>query len=407
MEYYFDRDWSKTWEKIKAVNANFFTLAKSVAIKKRKLKVTEIEYNFGDEVMSAGKLTLPIADKTKYSFGIVLESALEAFVIENGQIASTAILKPGQTFLISNQFKSTNLPLGIKNITAGARSIFLLPKITDSTRFWRLSRKHKLKMDMPRTPYDQWEIFKNITNHSHCPWRAKVLLFTEEWLKNNDSSTKAMINYLLAHELPQPDLFRKKDLFQMVFSKALSELRIKAEPYLIEKIKHLFAIASGLLPAFTFAQDESLAPIKTIQKAFTQDYKLSYAPHIVQPGYCNQKYPTYYSMQMPGLITLSSQKRITRTKLEQLKDVHSLLSDILTYISKYQDEPIIKELGNFEKLDFKFFDSRVIRDSRIDPSTKMKKFDSIIQKQSDLFKAPFCESSSFMSQGCISVIKRS
>lgn len=405
MEFIFDTDWSKALEKVKTINNNFFSLARAIATnKKQKLKVTEVEYNFGDSIISDGKLELPNA--TNYSFGIVLSSTLEVFINVNEQIVPIAILNPGQTFLLSDHFNSASLPLSFKNITAGARSIFLLPKITDSMRFWRLARRYKLSMDMPRTPFDQWYIFKDIAKATKCSWKAKVLLFNNDWLKEENELTKELRNYLLQHELPRPAFFRKKILFHMILAESLKEFKIKTDIHLADTVKHLLAIATGFLPTFTFAQNESMAPIKIIQHAFMHDYKLGYAPHILQPGYCNQKHPCYYSMQIPILLESSPQQRLGKTKLEQLKNIHDLLSKITDRINNHRNEGVFKEFSDFNTLDFNFFDSRVTNDPEIDSSFKIAKFDSVIQNQVDLFKAPFCGTSNFLSQGCISIISK-
>lgn len=396
--------WSKEFEMLNLLNSELAAILNEVAKDQGvpDKSVIKAEFCFGDMILTNGCLTLSdSAQQQDVSFGIVLDHSLEIFTTEKNGSSPVAILEAGQAFVLMDSPDLTLLPSCLLNISAGARSIFLLPRITEETSFWKLARNYNLQEKQPpKNLNEHWQIFSEIAKKSNSSWKATVLFFDKSWLDCTSIAGYRLYQYLRDTNLPNSHFFRKKLTFEMAFTETLSELCFRPDPFLIENIKQLFAISCHFMPGFVFAEDETLAPIQLLQEAFVQVYGLQYTPAILQPGYAKKGRRCYHSMQHPMLPQTTTRKH--DTNLEQMREIYRVLYKTVEHIQNL--DPITSELVEFISTELEFFHVNAQKQHReIEPSKNIEFFDPIIQRQISKFHFPFADTSAFLRRGCIAM----
>lgn len=388
-------------EKLSSISPELANILEDI-LKNRGLpdkELIKVEFNFGDMLLSDGRLT--VSNCQDIAFGVVLEHSLEVFTHDQNKITPMAILEAGQAFVLMDHPGLSLLPLSLLNICAGARSIFLLPKITEEMRFWKLAQNCNLEQkDPPQNLNEHWQIFSDIAGKARSPWRATVLLFDKSWLDYHSLAGHKLYQYLQHTNLPNAHFFRKKLTFEMAFADTLSELGFKADPSFIRSINHLFEISCHFLPGFVFAEDESLAPIKLLQDAFMKHYGLRYTPTILQPGYAKPGRRCYHPMQNPMLNHNSPRKH--ETNLEQIREIYRVVHKTIEHIQEI--DPISRELVEFLNAELEFFHVNAQEKHReVEPSKNIGIRDPVIQRQVAQFHIPFSDASAFLRKGCIAM----
>lgn len=297
-----------------------------------------------------------------------LKNSFELYFPLKERIIPCFFVDPGKLFglwkvLDTNQStqKSYN-PCGMWNITAGARSIFMLPKITEKTGHSKLQRIFNFSIDKPKDFNDHWHIFRAIYNNPNFgqQWEAEALFFSASWFKKlNDLAWRDFKVYLLDFAWKNSDFLRSQYILDLVFSDIQSLNNIKLNSYHADLVKHLFVITSGEFPGFEPAIDDAFAPIKRLQEIYLDIYGLKpWSPIIMQPAFfslytpCN---PVYYSLQVQTAIGLSA-KSSERASL--IFDTHMIASLLNKYVNNLQTTnlPIentpLPDLANIVKYNF-------------------------------------------------------
>jgi hypothetical protein len=224
-------------------------------------------------------------------------------------------------------------------MTAGARSLFLLPKISESASHNQLKKAFHLKTEKPTNLLDHWKIFKEITNHPAFgeKWETELLFFSREWFETlNDKSWLTFKSYLLGYAWNNSEFWRNQYTWDAIFSLIAKRKNMKPNPYHVDIVKHLFALGVGAVPGFQPAIDNSVAPISRLQDIYLNDYKLkNYAPIIMQPGFFSLKKassPVYYSLQHHTSIEFSPKPSNRNSAITDLGGVSYLLEKYLAEI---------------------------------------------------------------------------
>ncbi|HVV69637.1 MAG TPA: hypothetical protein VG895_00550 [Patescibacteria group bacterium] len=344
-------------------------------------------YHFGSEILKNGHLYIPdnkgslihlndsstpanIRNKINYNLGsnpvfILLNRLAEFFIVmENHTIPLYGLIEPGKmfgTWRVLNLMGSHN-PIFIWNMTAGSRSIFMLPKISETMRFGKLTRAFGLKAEKPNSLLDHWEIFREIANHPDFgeTWTTEILFFSKKWFDRlDDKKWSDFALYLYRNAWLGSEFFRNKYLWDLVFSLILNERNIKPNPYISDTVKHLMAIGTGAFPGFASALNDEAAPIHRLQECIESIYQLEeYAPIIMHPHFLKKEIsrPIYYSLQYPTTTEFSPKSRKGSTKIFDLYQIKSLLAKYLVDI--HLDELNLGDTPIFdlvEKIQYDFF----------------------------------------------------
>ena len=112
---------------------------------------------------------------------------------------------------------------------------------------------------------------------------------------------------------------------------------MKPDPYLIDTMKHLFAIGMGAFPGYGIACDDECAPISFLQKVFENIYRLNSAPVIMQPFNLKPSEmdrQLYYSLNVPSLRAFSPKGKKLASKISDMRDLKRIVRMISQEIEK-------------------------------------------------------------------------
>lgn len=400
----------------------------------REFKVVYAKYSFGQHILLDGELQIPIKEQETIGIndpsmndikkllfgnkqlanvpvGISLKNSIELYSKPRHRVAPFSIMHPGKLFALWSAFENEkSAHIGrIWNISAGARSIFLLPKISDLTSFWRLKKEFALDSELPKSSEDHWHLLKEIADKVKDSWEVEVIFFSHKWFDQNSSDWRLFKLYLMEVVWRSTSFVRDSVIFHQIFSSAQEAKKINPAPYLSDTIKHLYALGSSFYPGFVFADDDQLAPIKTFQKIFRTVYQLKYAPTIMHLDYLGRSEKScYYSLQFPTLFESSPLSRKESTNIMTLHQIDTIMQKLLNYILDERPDlhqgPIYKwaySIGHtyIHHNPKKFLDT-------ITPTSLLPKIDNTLQKHRRKFSdLPFNESNIFM-RGCVRAFRR-
>lgn len=328
-------------------------------------KLYKARYRFGDKIFDKAESYLPLINGGAISFndsslptnikenlsydpktgnpvGIISKKNSEFFLSTAQGVLPYAVMEPGQIFGLSRildildmqHTKEKNLSPFIWEFTAGVRSIFMLPKITENIGHNKLKKKHNLSLLKPQNLSDHWSIFKDIANQCNTSWRAEILFFSNNWFKKLSEPTwLGLYCYFLKNNRLSYEFWNAYISWQITFNTIEHSKNMKFSQYTLNTARHLFAIAAGSLPAFRPATSENSAPINLLQETYTSDYGMSdYYTTIMEATNYNpvESLPVYYSLNYPTLVQadITSQKGIS---------IISMLDELHLVMKKYKE----------------------------------------------------------------------
>lgn len=394
-------------------------------------KLIKASYLFGDYIVKDGVLQLPIdkaltpitsnaLDHTllkelNYAtipLSLLLNKSSEIFVTEDSRIIPLNIFKPGKLFgtfeTLDYIFKKGSEP--IWNVSAGARSLCMLPKISEASGFKRLRANYNLFSGANlKCLSDHWYVFKEIATHEKesQPWISHILIFGKEWLigKENDPAWFQFQRYLFEQGWRQSQYAIDKikfGLFWQHFVRAITHRNLKPAPYLSDTVKHLLLIATGSAPAFIAADESQLAaPTQILQEAFIDIYQLNhYLPTIIHPALLAEngsRASVYYSLALPTLLEGSPQSKSNTTLMLDIRDIKLMLETLLRAI----------DIKNhiLSDIKFEYFHTEEDKFGEIQSSKLVPTLDDSFLTTNKYYKDRiFCATSSFW-RGCIKISK--
>lgn len=272
---------------------------------------------------------------------LILKNSFEIFI--NNPIPNTPAIgmlaSEGSLFSTSLVAGSpSHHPAFIWDMTSGARSIFMLPKISQAKKYKRLRAELNINTDVPNSNLEHWRVFKDISNSSQSPnWKTKTLIFSENWFKTlNDKKWLHLKLYLLDNFRKTYDALGNLYIWDMLFCLILQNKQLRPSLYTNNTVKHLFQIYMGICPGISPANNEKQAPISYLQKVFIDIYGLKeYIPTIMTPQYFShtEKTPVYYSLQISSLLD-TPKKKDNSSCISDLYEISSLLSKYLNDIKE-------------------------------------------------------------------------
>lgn len=400
----------------------------------KKLRFLRLQYSYGSTIVHEGNIQIPIErDKCvplqdplvpsyvkellNYStipLGLLLNKASEIFIETNQRIIPLNILKPGYLFglfetlsILSNSPE----PTPVWSVFAGARSAFMLPKITDALSHRRLRLEFGLPSDPPKSPLEHCSIFSAI-NQCQPPerrWHSNVLLFSSDWFKNDfrDPAWLSFQNYLFklgwSHTKFKFDNVGQQILWEALAS-AIAERRLKPRPYLIDTVKHLISIGMGAIPGFQVSDDSEMAlPTQCIENAYLNVYNLDYSPILIYPHILQNtldETPVYYFMTFPTLAEGYPTQRGTPSFIMDLREIKNIIETPNKGINTKNRLPIIDIL---RQIHYNYFHPEPDRLREITPSSEITKDDPELNRYMQQYKnKPFPINAPFMC-GCIRI----
>lgn len=348
--------------------------------------------------------------------GIVLKNSYEVFVNAPQFTLPIITNTPGSIFALWKQLDPhpTFHPIRIFNITAGARSIFMLPNIGDTMSHKNLKRDFNVHQQPPKNLIDQWHIFKTIAKHEQSDWQVELLLIPGKWVEKAkmDLMWHELYLLLLENAWITSGYERNQIFYQFALSCAQANRNLKPNPYLLDTVQHLLSITLGATPGFKPATDNTPGPIKLIQQAYVSSYGLKrYAPTIMHPTHFNihdeNAFPVYYSLQFPTTISFSPRSRKLSSTLFDLREVKYIMD---TFIDEIIDKRLSLEntiVGTIPKIvEYNYFHSKPDKHKEIHLTNEMifgdkKLYGTLYEKSS----SHFANNGTFI-RGCVRISKK-
>jgi hypothetical protein len=286
--------------------------------------------------------------KNASPFGMILEKQFEYFadLPQRDLTMPWQNSKPGTFFpvdrLFPQQHNRVYAPNSVLHVSAGSRSVFMLPNIGCSTHHAYLQRDYDVLSSPPKAMYEHWKVFKEVVQSSisNSDWRAALIYFSKPWLERliNDPAWLPLKNYLYEKAWMSTEYRRARYYFDVIFSIIQNSRNLKPNPYLLDTAKHLFAIALGEMPGYAPQLNDEKLPLKVLQRAYVESYGLKkYVPTILAPSHFSLENEgdeaIYYSLSYPSTLSLSpkaSQVASTLSELRELERIMRLFTQAMT-----------------------------------------------------------------------------
>lgn len=267
---------------------------------------------------------------------LVLKNCFEIFLpLEDRTLPLTGLISRGAAFgawRILN-LRETQHPIFIWDMTAGARSVFMLPKITEAKKHMALKKAFNLTANAPNSLMDHWEIFRQLANSAQFkePWDAEILFFPEQWFKHlDDDKWKPFYYYFRNSAWRGSEHWRNQYIWNLIFSLILKNYEARSSAYVMDTAKHLLYIGVGSFSGFAPCRDDTAGPFREIQTIYQNDYELRpYPPIIMQPElfdmYDTKGHSVYYSLQFPNALEFKPNSRLRTSAIADLHEIRSLM----------------------------------------------------------------------------------
>ena len=233
------------------------------------LKLYKISYPYGSEIIKFGDFFVPndsgqlvqIGDSSlpaqvnqdlsynarSLPIGVLMKNSIEVY-IEN-QDKSLPLLgyknyigKLFGLYRVLNTQSSFRVPNALWNLSAGSRSIFMLPKISNEVAHTKINKliNHSLEnknknnnnnnnftnnSNPPRNLSEQWQVFSRLYQsgavEQFCQknWDVEIIFFSNDWFqKLKDHSWGFFYNHLYRNLISVTDYFRKNQTWDAMLS---------------------------------------------------------------------------------------------------------------------------------------------------------------------------------------------
>lgn len=290
--------------------------------------------------LSDGDLSEKTRDKLSYNLNsnpvsLVLDHCMELFAtLTDRTIPITGLIPPGAllgAYRVLDRGPSLQ-PKFVWEMTAGARSIFMLSNIAEKDKHTRLQRQFDISESPPKRLIDHWNIFKALSNQvvSLDEWSTKMLLFSGDWFQHEDDPAWVRFNHYLMKTVWHGNQYYRNNFFwNAIFSITRSEEGLESSSYVASTIKHLFSIGIGELPGFAISEDDFAAPISVIQSIYKDFYRprnnFFAIMHLANLSWGDGGNSVYYPLSYPIAVEFSPSPRSRVSGITDLCEIRSLL----------------------------------------------------------------------------------
>lgn len=347
-------------------------------------------------------------------FGFVTENSLEIYKEYPDKILSVALSGPtdGMELGIFEYFGLT----ACYSVTAGARSLYMIPKISELRNHKRLMKKFSLNCFQPKNIFKQWRVFKDVYSSGlmKSQWETEIIYLNSPWHKySNDKSIKwqSFKNYLHMKGFEHSGFGRKQELLNLVWEKMTSFIKdeaIRPDPYTIDTLKHLIYVYVGALSGYRPATDDFAGPITEIQENYIDTYGLTQIPTIMRPIRFNRSkdIPVYYSMQFPTMLSSTPNIRKPDTIIQEMSSLNNIKEFLLSRLTEIGNIRLDNERLSdiLQKMKLEYFHSDMYSYGKnIRPTKEIPDSDKdFLYSPNQEKNLPFSESGAFI-KGCVRV----
>lgn len=329
-------------------------------------KLVKASYSYGENIIKAGDFHFPndhgflvpfkntsskIQELFNYfwgsiPFGILLSGSAESYWSGTEQTTSIGMLHPGSTYALRTIFDKQGW-CNFKDafdLSSGARSIFLLPSIKDTTKFKKLGKVLERRITIPKEFNDHWHLLKEICHSkiSDNSWKSEFLFFTTAWLEDMFSGKSTeLYNYLRNRAWINTEFSRNRKIFDYIWNDYIRIAKrkgIKAKDYLFDFAKHLILIGIGDEYGFGFSFNNKVAPVSIIRRTFIEHYKITQDPTVMSAATIRWGKPSkvFFSLQHCANLLTYPHRSSLSSSLDDVRDVKAIVDLFMESIKKAQ-----------------------------------------------------------------------
>lgn len=353
--------------------------------------------------------------KNSAPLALLLEKNFELFIDlkEQGITIPRVVYSPGALFplsrILSRHSERTYAPNGLLTMTAGTRSVFMLPNIGCATNHINLQRDFNVQSEAAKSLYDHWHVFKELTAVD-CDWRACLVYFSQNWLDKLYSDKRWLSLRLYLHEMAwhHYEFERNHFYYDVAFSTIQKKRNLKPNPYLADTARHLLITALGAAPGYTPATTEDALPLTYLQNIFIESYGLKkYFPIIFQPQHFNfesDQQPIYYSLQHPSTHMFSPKSRkiaSTLSEMRELERITRIYTQELARENTLCSDTVLNKVA--QQVKFDYYHNKMDLHKTIKSSKELLKIDTRLSDKSWVKAGmQFAADAPFV-RGCVSI----
>lgn len=264
-------------------------------------------------------------------------------------------------------------PETIWNMSAGARSLFMLPKIGNKTFHKNMQREYSIQHPVPKTLREQWCVFKELIAKTSAAksWYFEIIFFSKKWFSClRDPLWQDFYTYLLEAAWCGSAYLRNQSFWNLIFSLVRKEQKLAPNSYINDIVKHLCGLACEKALGFAPAIDNTDAPISTIQDIYVNgSYKLKdYLPVLVAPRLLDRSRPVYYSLNNITAMEFSEYQNKRNNLFQSIEQVKKAVDAFIKGIRlsklNLNSSHFYENLSNTT---FEYFNDHVVPSSGIQP----------------------------------------
>lgn len=394
--------WKEVRQKIAEKQPKLYSVVENLSPPDH-FKLYLARYTFAEKIIDNGKLQLPknvdpMLEKTtkeqlSYSampISLLLDRSCELYHETPDGIASLAVMKPGDIVGLYDMLETQGMPFFRQGMTlvSGVRSMFMLPKVSDTNGHGRLRKDYGFDLPSPKNLQQQWPIFAELAKQTADvePWCSELLLFGQDWYEHLKFDQNWLNFQVLLYEMAWQEAkhnyahLSHKIMWESL-SKELSKNGVKVEPYLLETARCIVNIGLGYGLGFKVADSSNQqAPTDLIQQAYLDSYGLkTYAPLLMVPSYFENTSADeriYYSLQFPNALISTPRVNNTSNVIAKLRELKNIFQFIQTQF--HAEDPVLDE--KLKQFTIKLFHSDADPSDNICCSSEVLAQDKLLQK---------------------------
>lgn len=335
----------------------------------------KMRYLYGDLLLNKGKFYVPdgkgglvfryssecnnkVRELLEYAvsmpMGVALNRGLEIFYDHEDRSIPSTLGRPGYPFALTGVLEPETLadPINFWSISAGARSVQMVPRISEQYEHKRLCRELNIHILPPKTTNEQFAVFRTIAQaQTENPWTMEILIFTGAWFANRTAAPWRLFReYLFSRLWRNYGASRTtQEPYNIIISDVTKNL--KPSPDLISTLQYWVFMAQSQRLGHYFATDDTLLPTAWLQKVYTDYYRLhnNQRPDILCPAYLRDNGSVFYSLACPNRGDLLRANNSSLTQYETLDYSLRMVEVLNTYLQKDTEE-LLRKLHAIRKV---------------------------------------------------------
>jgi hypothetical protein len=248
-------NWQEATPYLHDINHDFANIILDIEPSKE-YKIIKAQYRFGEHIYDKGMLQIPYKNKLlpidsmelpadirsqfpadELLLTIPLNKACENYFDTGDAILPIQVFNACDINALCLILCSDDTSMQISKywtISAGCKSLYLLPKISHDRSFKRLKKEFNLTADKPLQLYDQSNLFNQISEFQDEDdvWTADVLIFSKKWFDIGVDCFDKLRLYLLESAWEKSKFLRDYRYFKFSLSNAISDSNLNPNSYI-------------------------------------------------------------------------------------------------------------------------------------------------------------------------------